>query len=98
MTGLCAIFFIGPWFREFIGLFPLLIIFLEVQKSTAADNHNDCCRGVFYPLYFSSCARQVDVYPDLPVYPVFAMGHLGHQVAANIATDRVFSMSELFRS
>ncbi|MEX0802716.1 MAG: hypothetical protein WD688_05290, partial [Candidatus Binatia bacterium] len=32
MAGLCAVLFFGPWFREFAGLLPLLIIFLEAQR------------------------------------------------------------------
>ena len=96
MAGLCAIFFIGPWFREFIGLLPVLIIFLEAQRIRRPTIITIVAGLFFIHSIFPAAIVKLTVYPDLPVYPVFAMGHLGHQVAANIADDRVFSISRVF--
>lgn len=95
MAGLCAVLFIGPWFREFIGLLPLLIIFLEAQRVRRPTFIMILAGLFFLHSVFPAAIVKFTVYPDLPVYPVFAMGHLGHQVAASIATDRVFSISRL---
>jgi hypothetical protein len=52
--------------------------------------------GVFFlHSIFPAAIVKFTVYPDLPVYPVFSMGHLGHQVAANMPSDQVFSMSRV---
>ena len=95
MAGLCAVFFIGPWFREFIGLLPLLIIFLEVQRVRRPTFIMSVAVVFFLHSVFPAAIVKLTVYPGLPVYPVFAMGHLGHQVAANMATNQVFSISRV---
>ena len=33
LAGLCAVLFLGPWYREFIGGVSILIIFLEFQRA-----------------------------------------------------------------
>ena len=95
MAGLCAVFFIGPWFREFIGVLPLLIIFLEAERVRRPTFIMSVAGVFFLHSIFPAAIVKFTVYPDLPVYPVFAMGHLGHQVAANMASDQVFSMSRV---
>lgn len=95
MAGLCAVLFIGPWFREFIGLLPLLIIFLEAQRARRPTFTMSVAGIFFLHSIFPTAIVRFTVFPDLPLHPVFAMGHLGHQVAANLGNVTVAPISRI---
>jgi hypothetical protein len=95
MAGLCVVLLLGPWFREFIGLLPLLIFFLEAQRARRPTVIMSVAGIFFFHSIFPAAIVKLSVYPDLPLYPVFAMGHLGHQVAANMDSEKVLSISRI---
>jgi hypothetical protein len=95
MGGLCGILLIGPWFREFVGLLPLLIIFLEAQRAKRPTLTMGVAGIFFLHSIFPTAIVRFTVFPDLPLHPVFAMGHLGHQVAANLGNDRLDLISRI---
>ena len=78
-TGLILVFALGPWFREFVGLLPLLIIFLEAQRARRPTTLTFVAAlGFVHALYPTAVMKWI-FYPDLEIRSIFAMGHLGVQ-------------------
>jgi hypothetical protein len=81
-----AILFFGPWFREFLGIVPLLIGFLELERAW----HSRGLRptwwmaaaglGLLQAIYPTFLMHQA-FFPDLPVKPVFALGNLADSLS-----------------
>ena len=75
-TGLLVILVLGPWYREFLGIVPILIGFLELQRM----------RRPTLQLFIATVALMHAVYPtaflklicfhDLPLKPVNQLGNL----------------------
>ena len=78
-TGLILVFALGPWFREFIGLLPLLIIFLEAQRARRPTTLTLIAAAGFVHALYPTAVMKWIFYPDLEIRSIFAMGHLGVQ-------------------
>jgi hypothetical protein len=82
--GLCLVMLFGPWFREFIGIVMVLVIFEELRRNrrptwlTAAAVL--CLLHALYPTILIRCIFGV----DLPIRSIFAMGSLAQTLEAPI--------------
>ena len=77
--ALCLVLFFGPWFREFIGLLPLLLIIQEFQRRQYFSRISVISSFAFlHSLYPTAVVKLL--LPGLPLKPVFAMGFLGSQL------------------
>jgi hypothetical protein len=90
LIGLCPVLFLGPWFREFIGLLPILLVFLEWQRARRPTILMATAGLFFFHALYPAAVMKLTVYPDLPVKPVFGMGHLG--VQAGVGTGDTFAL------
>ena len=77
LCGLFAVLLVGPLFREFIGILPLLIIFLEAQKKKRPTILMGVAAVFFVHALYPTALIKWSFYPTLPLRPVFAMGYLG---------------------
>jgi hypothetical protein len=75
--GLIAILIFAPWFREFVGLLPLLIIFLEAQRARGPTVLMGVAGLCFIHAIYPTALVKWLSYPNLEIQPIFAMGHLG---------------------
>jgi hypothetical protein len=92
--ALSAILFFGPWFREFIGLLALLIIFLEIQRAHRFTPLIALAAVFFGHALFPTAIVKFVAFPDLPLQPVFTFGSLGQQAEIDLVTDK-FVLSQL---
>ena len=77
--ALCLVLFLGPWFREFIGLLPLLLIIQEFQRRRYFSRIFAISSLAFlHALYPTAITRLV--FPGLPLKPIFAIGLLGSRL------------------
>jgi len=73
---------IGPWFREFTGVLPFLILLLEIWRRPS--------RSVWLVTTFLGCLHALFptaliswiLFPQLPILPVFKIGNLNHFLVA----------------
>jgi hypothetical protein len=76
-AALLAIMFLGPWFREFLGIVPILIGILEVQRCRRLTLWLGIAVAcLLHALYPTAFVRWL-FFPELPLEPVFVMGNLG---------------------
>ena len=84
MLGLCLVMLFGPWFREFIGIVTVLVIFEELRRNrrptwlTAA-----AALGLLHALFPTTLIHLIFA-PDLPIRSIFAMGSLAQTLEAPI--------------
>jgi hypothetical protein len=79
---LFLIMFFGHWFREFVGLLPLLVIFLEIQRARRPTWLMAVCLLCFLHAVFPSVLPRF-WYPGLPLLPVYKLsGPLGRVMGA----------------
>lgn len=83
-VGLCLVMLFGPWFREFIGILSVLVIFQELRRTlrptwvmTAAGL---CLLHALFPTSLIRWAFSI----DLPLRSIFAMGSLAQTLDAPI--------------
>jgi hypothetical protein len=69
----------GPWFREVVGLLPLLIIFLEAQRTRRPTLLMAFAGVCFVHAIYPTALVKWLIFPELEMRPVFSMGHLGVQ-------------------
>jgi hypothetical protein len=69
---LFLIMFFGHWFREFVGLLPLLVIFLEIQRARRPTWLMAVCLLCFLHALFPSALTRL-FYPSLPLLPVYRL-------------------------
>jgi hypothetical protein len=84
-AGLCAVLFLGPWVREFIGILPLLIGWLELQRARRPTWIMGLAAVGFVHALFPTALLAFTLLPDLPVKPVYAIGTLGARMNAPVA-------------
>jgi hypothetical protein len=83
--GLCLLMLFGPWFREFIGILTVLVIFEELRRNrrptwiTAAAA--TCLLHALFPTTLIRCLCGI----DLPLHSIFAMGSLAQTLDAPAA-------------
>jgi hypothetical protein len=78
-AGLYVVLFLGPWFREFIGLLPVLVVILEIQRARRPTILMAIAGLFFLHSLYPAAIMKFTIYPGVPLKPVFAMGHLGVQ-------------------
>ncbi|MBU4443503.1 discoidin domain-containing protein [bacterium] len=91
MLGLCMVLFFGPWFREYIGVLSLLIIFLEARRARRPTLLMGIAGVFLLHTLFPMALIKLLVYPQLPLVPVFAIGFSGQQLSA-MDTDSLMSL------
>jgi hypothetical protein len=78
--ALAVLLFVGPWFREFIGLLAVLIILQEIQRRRFSVLAGLAALGFVHALFPTALPRLL-FFHDLPLRIVFSLGSLGTQVA-----------------
>jgi hypothetical protein len=76
--------FATPLYREFAGIAPLLILFLEIQRRRWRSGAAILSVLAFVHGLFPTAAPHYLFFPDLPVAPVYQLGALGEQTRAGI--------------
>jgi hypothetical protein len=90
LVGLSLILFLGPWYREFVGLAAVLVLFLEVQNRRWRSGVSFLAAlGLLHALFPTALLHAL-FFPELPVQPVFRLGALGEQARAGIDPDGTF--------
>jgi hypothetical protein len=77
---LCILFLLGPWFREFIGFLPLLVIFLEMKRARRPTVLTGIAFLFFLHALFPTVLMRLFVFKSLPCKSIFSLGSLGDQV------------------
>jgi hypothetical protein len=77
---LCAVLLVGPWFREFAGVTPLLILAAEILFLLGRPSWTVIVVAVvgFLHALFPTALVHFIAFPDLPVLPVNRLGNLAH--------------------
>jgi hypothetical protein len=75
-AALGAILFCGPWLREFIGILPLLILWLEVRRARRLTGLMVLAGLTFLHALFPTALVKWAFFSELPLRPVFALGNL----------------------
>jgi hypothetical protein len=84
LLGLALILFLGPWYREFVGLAAVLILFLELQNRRWLSGVSLLAGlGLLHALFPTALLHAL-FFPELPVQPVYSLGALGEQARAGI--------------
>jgi hypothetical protein len=81
-AALAVLLIAGPWFREFIGLSSVLIAGLELLKHRRPTRLVAMTAVSFLHALFPTALVKWTVYPNLPLLPVFQLGHLGRQAGS----------------
>jgi len=81
-TALGILLFVGPWFREFIGLSSVLIAGLELLKHRRPTRLVALSAVALLHALFPTALVKWAIYPELPLAPVFQLGHLGRQAGS----------------
>lgn len=84
LTLLALILFIGPWYREFVGLTSLLILLLEARRIRCRSWISLLAALGFLQALFPTAILHALCFPDLPVQPVYRLGVLADQVAVKL--------------
>lgn len=95
---LCLLLFLGPWFREFIGFLPLLIIFLEVKRARRPTVLMGISALFFLHALFPTAVMKVFFFKNLPLKSIFSLGLLGNQLSPSINGNILFLVKNLFSS
>jgi hypothetical protein len=78
LACLALILLAGPWFREFLGIVPILIGFLEVRRARRLTPMMGLAIfGLLHAVYPMALIKLLFL-PELPLRSVFALGNLGH--------------------
>ncbi|MGA2916326.1 MAG: hypothetical protein ABSE89_09905 [Sedimentisphaerales bacterium] len=77
LTLLIFIMLLGPLYREFIGLLPILIMISEIQRSRYSSSIMFIAFLFFLHALFPTALVKWTLFPNLRILPVFAMGNLG---------------------
>ena len=80
LFGLGAIFLLGPWYREFFGILPLLVIFEEVRRRRRPTAITALAALGFLHAIFPTALAKLLLLPELPLLPTFEMGLLAGQL------------------
>ena len=75
-TALFVILFLGPWYREFLGLTSILVIFLELRRTGRVTLLlSGAAISLLHAIYPTAIVKAVFVH-DLPLASVFQIGSL----------------------
>jgi hypothetical protein len=89
---LCLVLLMGPWFREFAGVTPLLILAAEGLKLLERRRVSVIVIGLcgFAHGLFPTALLHLAAYPDLPVLPVFRLGNLADALGKSSVHGNLF--------
>ncbi len=74
--ALCLLMFFGPWFREFIGLLPVLVLFEEARRKRRPTWLAGAAAVCLLHALFPTTLVKGTFFPELPFSSVFGMGSL----------------------
>ncbi len=83
LTVIGLLLFFGPWYREFIGLTAVLLIFLEWQRGRWLSTVTVLSALGFAHALFPTALVHL-LLPDLPVAPVYRLGVLCEQIEKGV--------------
>jgi hypothetical protein len=83
---------VGPWFREFAGVTPLLILAAEGLEGSGRRRVSVIVIGLcgFAHALFPTALLHVAAYPDLPVLPVYRLGNLADALGKSSVHGNLF--------
>jgi hypothetical protein len=84
-VGLCAVMLFGPWFREFIGILAVLVIFEELRRNLRPTWLMGAAALCLLHALFPTTLIRYAFSVDLPLRSIFAMGSIAQTLEAPIA-------------
>ncbi|HEY7326869.1 MAG TPA: hypothetical protein VH592_04475 [Gemmataceae bacterium] len=75
-VALVIVMFLAPWYREFAGLLPLLVLWLEVKRVRRPTWIMVLAAGCFLHAVYPTALLTWLFFPDHPIKSVFSTGHL----------------------
>lgn len=87
LFALGVILFVAPWYREFAGLTPLLVLALELLAGRWRSGPVLVAGLAFAQALFPTALLHFAFFPELPLGPVYRLGVLGEQVRAGVNAD-----------
>ncbi len=84
LTLMGLLLFVAPLYREFAGVTPLLILFLEIQRGRWRSSAVLLSVLAFAHAVFPTLLPHYLFFPDLTVAPVYQLGALGVQARLGI--------------
>ena len=85
-----ALLFVAPLYREFAGITPLLVLFLEIQQSRWRSSAAILSALAFALALFPTALPHYLFFPELTVAPIYQLGALGAQASAGIEPNAPF--------
>ena len=83
------ILLVGPWYREFVGLSAVLVLFLEARRCRGRSVLTLVAGAGFFHALFPTAILHVTFFPGLPVRPVYARAVWGKRWLAGCLTGAV---------
>lgn len=83
--ALALVLFVGPWYREFLGITALLVLFAEAQRGRWRSGVALLAVLGFAHALFPTALWHLTIFPDLPLQAVYRLGELGRQVSRRTA-------------
>jgi len=80
---LFAILICGPWFREFIGIVPILIVFLELERYRRLTPIMIAAGLCFLHALYPTALIKWTFFAELPLKPVFLLGNLAGSLSSS---------------
>lgn len=77
LAALCVVLLVGPWFREFTGVSPLLIVLCELRRARRPTPLVALMGIFFLHAVFPTALVKWLWIPELPLLPVTKLGNLG---------------------
>lgn len=92
---LVVVMFVGPWFREFCGILPLLIIVSEIIRRRKPTVLMVVAAIFFLHSLFPMALVKWFVYNDLELKSVFNVGSLGKQISVSESGYKSYLLNSL---
>jgi hypothetical protein len=84
-AALVVVMFLAPWYREFAGLLPILILWLEVRRVRRPTYIMALAVGCFLHALYPTALLTWTFFPNLPIKSVFSTGQLVGAIHSNQA-------------
>lgn len=84
---LCLLYLVGPWFREFIGMTALMIVFLELRSHKRLTILTCISAAFFLHALYPTALVHLFFFEDLPLGSIFSLGSLGDQMASTATSS-----------
>jgi hypothetical protein len=76
VAGLCVAMLFGPWFREFIGILPVLVVIEELRRYRRPTWLMGAAALCLLHALFPTTLVRLAFFPEMPVRSIFAMGSI----------------------